>query len=188
METSIPVEFRPALVNLFNGIVNLGEGRLKLVRITIGDGDNTEEALPYRFPERGALLYAFTDVRTPQAGATIDVGTLSTASGDADGIFDAISVAAAGLIFPRFVPTVGSNNTYLAAAGVAHTVGALLTKTLIAGEDTAAGGDGFGQMGPYATDGKQLSVTRSGTFTTLDADICLVVFEPAIEYVQPVIS
>ena len=134
-------------------------------------------------PTTGFVIDAWVDVDTAEATGTtktLDIGLLSTESGgDLDGFVDGLSVAAAGLIRPRFVPTVGSNNTYLGAAAT-HTVGALLTGTLIAGEDTAAGGDGFAMRGWHALNGTAKSLVYkagSNDFAEFRGSISVLVLE-----------
>lgn len=121
----------------------------------------SEQDTALDLPTSGFVVDAWVDVDTAEAtGATktLDVGLLSSESGgDLDGFIDGLSVAAAGLVRPRFVPTVGSNNTYLGAAAT-HTIGALLTATLVAGEDTTAGGDGFAMRGWHVLNGTAKSL------------------------------
>lgn len=116
-------------------------------------------------------------VRTAEAtGATktLDVGILSSESGgDADGFLDGISVSSTGLKRSASTITTGANNTFLASS----TRGAFL-RDLVAGEDVAAGGDGFVSEKPFLTSsvtGKSVSVTPgSNDFAELVADIIFV--------------
>lgn len=123
--------------------------------------------LPAKAIVEDAYVYV-TTAETTGSTKTIDVGLLASESGgDEDGFIDGISVAATGLKKPVFVATVGSNNTYLGAAST-HTRGVLLTELLIAGEDTAAGGDGFAQKGQHIGDSvtaKSITYTRGSTLT-----------------------
>lgn len=115
----------------------------------------------FDLPTRGIVLDVFVRVTTAEAtGATktLDVGLLAGESGgDADGFLDGVSVASTGVVRGNFVATTGSNNTYLGAAST-HTIGVLLTRLLIAGEDTAAGGDGVGVLGSHILNGTARSV------------------------------
>lgn len=109
-----------------------------------------------------------TTIEATGSTKTLDVGLLSSESGgDADGFLDGVSVATAGMRRGLAVATVGSNNTYLGAAGT-HTIGALLTGLLIAGEDTAAGGDGYLMKSPHvaaSVTSKSISYSRGSTLT-----------------------
>lgn len=67
-------------------------------------------------------------VTTAVASGTVDVGTLSTDSGDADGFLDGESAAAAGYVIHNNVDATAANNT----------VGALLVEADIKSADTTA--------------------------------------------------
>lgn len=61
---------------------------------------NTETDTGFDVPTRGAVLPSMVgvDVITVDSGMTIDVGTLSSDSGDADGYIDGISLTTAGSV------------------------------------------------------------------------------------------
>lgn len=141
------------------------------LRVPLAGGTGSEVDTGLDLPTKGFVLpWMWLDVVVAEATGstkTLDVGLLSSESGgDADGFIDGLSVAATGVKFPAFVATVGSNNTYLGAAAT-HTMGALLTGILIAGEDTAAGGDGFAWTRPHVLNGtaKSLSIKTGSAFT-----------------------
>lgn len=90
------------------------------------------------------------DVVTIDATEDIDVGTLSTDSGDADGFMDGVSVAVAGYIKPTLLAagdTMGALLSVLDSANAGDDapeqdvsmIGKQVTYTLSAGSDTAAG-------------------------------------------------
>lgn len=102
------------------------------------------------------------DVLTADATETIDVGILSSESGgDADGFMALVSVGTAVNAQPAATVTTGSNNTYLSAT----TYGALV-RDFIAGEDTAAGGDGAINKKSHRCDGTAKSISYTLTAGT----------------------
>lgn len=110
-----------------------------------------------------APLGVTVDVTTVDATETIDVGILASESGDADGFLDGISVANAVRVGAATTITTGSNNVY-----VASTTLGLLLMDLVAGEDTAAGGDGSLILTPHVmvANSQSISYTLSaGTDT-----------------------
>ncbi|GMW01474.1 MAG: hypothetical protein AMXMBFR84_26110 [Candidatus Hydrogenedentota bacterium] len=135
----------------------------KLKRIAISTTPTgSAQDTGWDLPTKGVVLDVWVDVTTVEATGgtkTLDVGLLAgEAGGDADGFLDGISVATtAGVRKGNAVATTGSNNTYLGAAST-HTIGALLTGLLIAGEDTAAGGDGVLVPRPHILNGTAKSV------------------------------
>lgn len=140
-------------------------------KIAVGAGTSAEVDSGWDLPAHAIVHHVLIQVVTAEATGvtkTLDVGLLSSESGgDADAFIDGKSVATAGIQRPLFVQTTGSNNNYLGAAGT-HTVGAKLTGLLIAGEDIAAGGDGYAQFAPYASDSltaKSVSYSRGSTLT-----------------------
>ncbi len=74
----------------------------KVKRISIGFGDGTtENDTGWDLPEYCVVTNVIVQVTTAEATGgtkTIDVGTLSTDSGDADGFLDGVSVATKGLV------------------------------------------------------------------------------------------
>jgi hypothetical protein len=112
----------------------------------------SEQDTGWDLPAKSMVIDVWVDVTTAEATGgtkTLDVGLLAGESGgDLDGFIDGVSVSTTGIKKGVFVQTTGSNNNYLGAAGT-HTRGVLLTELLIAGEDTAAGGDGVGIKGVH---------------------------------------
>lgn len=153
--------------------------RVKEIEITAAMIVGTEIDTGFDLPANALLVDAWINCRTAEAtGATktIDLGLLSSESGgDADGFMDGLSVAATGMKIPNWVQTTGANNNYLGAAAT-HTIGALLTGLLIAGEDIAAGGDGFASRRAHASKSvtsKSVSITTGSAFTEFKGSILL---------------
>lgn len=75
--------------------------KAKVIRVKASDfSGTTEKALTFKLPARSIVYGAFINVITAEATAatkTLDVGTLSSSGGDADGLLDGVSVAATGL-------------------------------------------------------------------------------------------
>lgn len=112
-------------------------GQMEMVSIPIDVVASTsEQDTGYDIPDDAIVYDVFIKVDTAEATGgtkTIDVGTLSSDSGDADGFLDGVSTAGTGVV--RGVPTftAGSSETYFASS----TKGALLAPTKVAGSDTA---------------------------------------------------
>ncbi len=118
---------------------------IKAVGIELAaDFDNTEQSSGYTLPTNAIVLDVFLVVDTADAGETLDVGTDSTASGDADGYLDGVSVASTGLVRPTLVST-------------GQTRGALLRQdedgagALVPGWDATMGGKEITYTGSHAT-------------------------------------
>lgn len=90
------------------------------------------------------------DVKAIDAGITIDVGTLSSASGDADGFVDGVSVATLGYVKGTLLNTGVTLGALLKVQDTANagdaapeqstvSIGKQVTYTLSAGADTAQG-------------------------------------------------
>lgn len=90
------------------------------------------------------------DVVTGDATETIEVGTLSSDTGDADGFIDALDVATTGLIKATLLASGDTMGEYLSVLDSANAgddapeqsvavIGKTITYTLTAGTDTAAG-------------------------------------------------
>lgn len=145
-----------------------------VMRIGFADG-TTETSTSIVLPALALVQDVFVYVHTAEAtGATktVDVGPLSSETGgDADGYLDGLDVSATGLIQAGATVTVGSNNTYLSVT----TYGVLL-EDFVAGEDTAAGGDGMVHKKAHANaNGNTISWTPgSADFAELDAEIYVV--------------
>jgi hypothetical protein len=150
---------------------------VKIKRIAINaDVDNTEQDTGFTLPTKCAVIDVWIDVTTADSGETMDIGTDGT-SNDPDGFLDGISVNATGVIGGLFVSTTGSNNTFFAAAGAPHTIGALLA-TFLAGEDITAGGDGsVSRRKALGAGGDNVTFTMSASTSTMRGSIY-------IEYVE----
>jgi hypothetical protein len=154
----------------------LGYG-LKVAKLDIAHGDGTSETdTEFDLPATCMVVDVLTAVDVAEAtGATktIDIGTLSTDSGDADGFADALSVAATGLVRPQATVTAGNNETYYSA----NTRGVLLSDYLVG---TDADGDfGLYREKPCTAPGS-VSVTwtpGSADFAELDATIYIIYVE-----------
>lgn len=110
---------------------------------------NTETDTGFDVPTYGAVLpmVAGVDVLTVDSGMTIDVGTLSSASGDADGFIDGISLTTAGSV--KATLTNGS-----------VTLGALLKV-----QDSANAGDAVPEANTNSS-GKSITYTLSSSTDT----------------------
>lgn len=145
-------------------------------RVTYATG-TTETDTTFDLPSNGLVREVLVNVLTAEATGTtktLDVGLLSSESGgDADGFLDGVSVAATGLVAAANTITTGANNTYFASS----TLGVLLMDK-VAGEDTAAGGDGVAARKPHLTSSvtaKSISITPgSNNFAELVADVYVV--------------
>lgn len=148
--------------------------KIKVIAITAPE-DGSENDSAWDLPATAIVQRVCVNVATAEAtGATktLDVGTDGSGSNDPDGFLDGVSVATTGLKCGAFTSTTGSNNTYVGAAAT-HTRGALLTELLVAGEDTAAGGDGVAVPGLDVTSGGESLTYTAGSadFAELVADI-----------------
>lgn len=116
---------------------------------------NTETQTGFVHPTRGSVLPSpAIEVTAIDAGIVIDVGTLSTDSGDADGYIDGVSVATLG----RAKPT-------LATAGI--TLGVLLWT-----QDSANAGDEAPEQN-VSMSGKGITYTLSAGADTAEGFIVL---------------
>lgn len=138
-------------------VVPNGDGLL--LGIPFGVSDNTETTTYIELPADMAVINAFIDVSTTDAGETIDVGLLSSeANGDADGLIAAASVATAGKVFPNASITDGSSEEYFGAC----TIGALLQDSFTAGTDAGTDVGTFVRR-PHVCDGTAKTVTYTGS-------------------------
>lgn len=171
----------------YNTALNLKHLGLKAIAVRFKfDTGTTETDMGFDLPAdaevQDALIYVHTAEVTGTT-KTLDVGLLSSESGgDLDGFLDGVSVSTTGLKRSSNTITVGANNTFLAST----TLGALL-RDFVAGEDIAAGGDGFTTKKVHLTSSvtaKSVSVTPgSNNFAELVADVILVyrtTFTPAV--------
>lgn len=117
--------------------------RLKKIDIT-ADFNNTEQLTGWKLPSKAIVTNVWVDVTTADATETLDVGTNSADSGDADGFLDGVSVNATGI-----------QSASLVAGAV--TRGALLKETV-----TGSGAATHSSPIPNATmGGKEISYTGS---------------------------
>jgi len=126
---------------------------------------------------KGAMIhpdFIFVDVVTVDAGITVDVGILSTETGgDADGLCDGISVAAAGIIRPTMTITQGTNAQYISAT----TFGVLILPAALKGSNVA-GHNAVPRLLPFLSDGvaQTVSYTVSSGADTFSGFLCYRVF------------
>lgn len=111
----------------------------------------TETSTGFVIPSKAAMLPTpFVDVLTADATEDIDVGTLSSDSGDADGFIDSVSVGTAGIAKATLLAsgdTMGALLSVLDSANAGDDapeadvsmVGKTITYTLSTGSDTAEG-------------------------------------------------
>lgn len=120
------------------------------------------------------VLDAWIVVNTVDAGETVDVGTNSTGSGDADGLIVGASLATAGLVYPDATVTAGTAETYYSA----NTRGALLADYIV-GTDV---NQDFGlfHKKPYTVAADiDLTFTTSDGTNTAAFDIYLLIYDPS---------
>ena len=127
----------------------------------------TEKDTGFDLKAGWTVLDAWIVVNTVDAGETVDVGTDSNDSGDADGLIVGASLATAGLVYP--------DATVASGAYSATTRGALLAD-YIAGSGTS----GLFHKKPYtvATDIGLTFKTSDGTDTAA-FDIYLLIYDPS---------
>jgi len=77
--------------------LSLCAGGWRIIAIT-ADFDNTEQLSGVTLPAKCAVLNAWVDVTTADTSQTLDVGTDSTDSGDANGFLAAVSVNGTGIV------------------------------------------------------------------------------------------
>ncbi len=120
------------------------------------------------------VLDAWVVVNTRDATETVDIGTNSKDSGDADGLIVAASLATAGLVYPDATVTVGATETYYSA----NTRGALLS-------DYIVGSDVDQDYGLFHPKPFTVGTTIDLTFTTSAGtdtavfDIYLLIYDPS---------
>ena len=155
-------------------IIDLNKNGVGLVKVNIPASlltDNSETGTGYTIPSNSLVLDVIAVVNTAETTATtttIDIGTDSTDSGDADGYFNDLSVAATGTHSAASAAvTTGANETYISTLG-----GALLGSGVVG---TDADGDfGLWQTTPdSASAGKEITATfgDSGGANELDMDL-----------------
>ena len=134
----------------------------------------TEKDTGFDLKAGWTVLDAWIVVNTADTGETVDVGTNSKDSGDADGFIDGASLATTGLVYPDATVTAGGTETYYSA-----TIRGALLADYIAGSNTA---NDFGlfHKKPYT-----VSTDIDLTFTTSDGtdtaafDIYLLIYDPS---------
>lgn len=121
------------------------------------------------------VLDAWIVVNTVDATETVDVGTDSNDSGDADGLINGASLATAGLVYPDAAVTAGGTETYYSA----NTRGALLADYIVG---TNADQDyGLYHSKPYTVGDTaiDLTFTTSAGTDTAAFDIYLLIYDPS---------
>lgn len=133
----------------------------------------TEKDTGFDLKAGWTVLDAWIVVNTADTGETVDVGTDSNDSGDADGLIDGASLATAGLVYPDATVTAGGTETYYSAT----TRGALLAD-YIAGSNTATD-FGLFHKKPYTVAADiDLTFTTSNGTDTAAFDIYLLIYDP----------
>ena len=134
----------------------------------------TEKDTGFDLKAGWTVLDAWIVVNTVDAGETVDVGTNSKASGDADGLIVGASLATAGLVYPDATVTAGTGETYYSA----NTRGALLADYIV-GKNTDQD-YGLFHKKPYtvAADIDLTFKTSNGTDTAA-FDIYLLIYDPS---------
>lgn len=132
---------------------------------------NTSETQTITLPPGTVLRDVIPNCTTNASGATIDIGTLSTDSGDADGFVDGASLANTGLVLPGMVDATDANNT----------LGALITEATIKSADTTALYYRVPTGYLIPTGGKVLTYTTSNH--TVAGDLYVIVESPGISLV-----
>lgn len=135
----------------------------------------TEMDTGFDLPANSVVLDAWLNVVTVDATETVDVGTDSNHSGDANGFIALGSLATAGFVYPDAVVTTGTTETYYASS----TRGALLCN-FHAGVDDGNCNQGVYHPKPYNVGTTAMSVTYTVTAGTDTAvfDIFLLIFDP----------
>lgn len=167
LQTTIPLSALPAVNNLGDGKVDLGDGQMYIKRIDLdlaGEGDavdissGSEVDTGWDLPADAVVLKVFLKVTAAEATGTtktIDVGLLSSESGgDADGFIVGLSVASTGTKVPT--ATIATN-THVSAT----TSGELLFG-FDAGADATNPGIAFPKEHPVGV-AKSVSVTAGDT-------------------------
>ena len=134
---------------------------------------STTEVSTITLPAGVTIRDVLVDVVTNEENGTIDVGTLSTATGDADGFLDGESLTTAGRVEHNNADGTASNNTlgaYLVEADIKSADGTAVYASL-----------GTGYLVP--TGGKVLTYTTSNTTATVAGYIYVVVESPGVRIV-----
>lgn len=129
------------------------------------------------------VLDAWINVLATDATETVDVGTDSKQSGDADGFIKAASLATAGVVYPDATVTAGATETYYSA----NTRGALLADYIVG---TNVDQDyGLFHKKPYLVDTvRDLTFTTSAGTDTAKFDIFLLIMDTTPSATVDVVS
>lgn len=130
---------------------------------------STSEVSTVTIPAGVVVRDVVVQVTTNETSGTIDVGTLSTESGDADGFLDGESLTNAGFVQHNNFDATASNNT----------LGTLLVESDIVG-DVASGSFSIPTGYLVPTGGKTVTYTTSNTTATVAGYIYLVLESPGI--------
>lgn len=143
---------------------------------------NTEYDFGVDEPDDAIFLpHPFVDVTTADATETIDVGTDSNDSGDADGFIDGLSVASQAKVLATIGFTVGTNNTVVDITGgdqewtkgvFFHPAATKVAKSE-GGDAAATDGNGFAYSEPHVSTGKSITGTLSAGSDTAEGFIYL---------------
>lgn len=145
--------------------------KVQCIPIDFADG-TTETETSFSLPATAIVKNVYVRVKTAEATGgtpTIDVGTLSTDSGDADGYLAGVDVSATGLVGPSITKTTGANEVYISAS----THGELLADQELGAD--VAGNTGFvNSRNDIASGGKTITWTPgSNDFAELEADLII---------------
>jgi len=133
----------------------------------------TEKDTGFDLKAGWTVLDAWIVVNTADTGETVDVGTDSHDSGDADGFIDGASLATTGLVYPDATVTAGGTETYYSAT----TRGALLADYIVG--SNAATDFGLFHKKPYTVSADiDLTFTTSNGTDTAAFDIYLLIYDP----------
>ncbi|HOS28738.1 MAG TPA: hypothetical protein PKY45_14610 [Deltaproteobacteria bacterium] len=134
----------------------------------------TEKDTGFDLKAGWTVLDAWIVVNTADTGETVDVGTNSKDSGDADGLIDGASLATTGLVYPDAVVTAGATETYYSAT----TRGALLADYIVG--SNMATDFGLFHKKPYTVAADiDLTFTTSNGTDTAAFDIYLLIYDPS---------
>ncbi len=172
--TSDGVSFHRSLTTGEDQVIRLDYNNpFQMLRIPI-DIDNadtaasTEEDTGYDEPADVVFLPgAYFLVTTADSGITLDVGTDSTASGDADGFMDGFAVDATGPVIGTNTITTGVNEDFYASS----TIGVFL-QTLRPGSDVLHD-IGSADIHQHVSTEKSITFTMLAGADTLSGLICL---------------
>jgi hypothetical protein len=120
------------------------------------------------------VMDAWIVVKTVDATETVDVGTDSNDSGDANGFIAAASLATAGFVYPDAAVTAGTTETYFSA----NTRGALLADYIVGSNVDQDYGLFHKKPFKVAADIDVTFTTSSGTDTAV-FDIYFLIFDPS---------